>query len=255
MSHRTSPELYKLADNAFAVTGLYHVHISVNAGFITTSESIVHIDAGMRVADGRYLLKLSGEVAPARGKIYLILTHHHTDHIFGMRAFKERGAKVIGHRELKEWIANFWLEPGLPVPEIYKQRVLSGAEPSEEEKAFLPEVEITLPDEVIEDDTTLHIDDEEIQLLYTPGHVSSEISVYHPASKTLFAGDTIYEGMPLTTRFGGPREWQQWIESLERLKKLEIEKIVPGHGKICGMEEIERNIAHLGGSWGPRALG
>ena len=79
-------------------------------------------------------LKLSGEVAPGRKNIYLVLTHHHTDHIFGMRAFKERGAKVIGHRELKEWIANFWLEPGLPLPKIYKERVLSDAEPSEESR-------------------------------------------------------------------------------------------------------------------------
>jgi cyclase len=84
--------------------------------------------------------------------------------------------------------------------------------------------------------------------LYTPGHVPSEVSIYHQASRTLFVGDTIYEGMPPTTRFGGPKEW---IESLERLQELEIEKIVPGHGKVCGPEGIEQNIAYLHGLLGP----
>ena len=239
------PKLHQFGNNAFAVIGLYHPCGSVNAGFILTGRSIVHIDAGMRLADGRYLLELSAKLAPGREKLYLILTHHHTDHIFGMRAFRERGAKVIGHRLLAEWIEEFWLKPGKSVEEIYKEKVLSGGEPSGDEKTFLPEVELFPPDEAIEGDTVLNIDGEEIHLLYTPGHVPSEISVYHPASKVLFAGDAIYAGTPPTTRFGGPGEWREWIESIEMLRKLEIGAIVPGHGEICGTDEMEKNIAYL----------
>jgi len=239
------PKLHKLSESVFAVSRLYHPHETVNAGFIITERGIVHIDAGMRPADGRYLLELSTELAPDREKLYLILTHHHTDHIFGMRAFRERGAKIIGHRLLVEWIKEFWLKPGKPVEEIYREKVIPGIRPSREEEAFLPEVEIALPDEMIEADTVLRIDGEEIRLLCTPGHVPSEISVYHPDSKVLFAGDAVYSGMPPTTRFGGPKEWREWIESLERLRELGIKAIVPGHGGICGMEGLERNIAYL----------
>jgi glyoxylase-like metal-dependent hydrolase (beta-lactamase superfamily II) len=239
------PKLYQLGGNAFAVTGLYHPRWTVNAGFILTQKSIVHIDAGMRPADGRYLLELSVKLAPGREKLYLILTHHHTDHIFGMRAFRERKAKIIGHRLLGEWMESFWLASGKTVKEIYREKVIPGIEPSKEEEAFLREVELYPPDEVIEGDTVLRIDSEKIHLLYTPGHVPSEISVYHPASKVLFTGDTVYAGMLPTTRFGGPKEWREWIANLESLQKLKIETIVPGHGEICGMEEVERNIAHL----------
>jgi glyoxylase-like metal-dependent hydrolase (beta-lactamase superfamily II) len=84
-----------------------------------------------------------------------------------------------------------------------------------------------------------------LELIYTPGHVPSEISVYHPESQVLFAGDTVYEGMPLTTKFGGPKEWRLWIKSLEKLQRLDIRNIVPGHGNICGKEEIQRNIEYL----------
>jgi glyoxylase-like metal-dependent hydrolase (beta-lactamase superfamily II) len=81
----------------------------------------------------------------------------------------------------------------------------------------------------------------------TPGHVPSELCVYCPGSKVLFAGDTIYEGMPPNTRFAGPAEKAEWVRQLRRLRELDIEVVVPGHGAICGKEEIDRNIALLGG--------
>ncbi|MBS7632832.1 MBL fold metallo-hydrolase, partial [Candidatus Bathyarchaeota archaeon] len=109
----------------------------------------------------------------------------------------------------------------------------------------LGDVKLFFPDQTFKEDTTLRVENEELLLLYTPGHVPSEISVYHPKSKTLFAGDTIYEGMPLTTKFGGPKEWKHWIKSLEKLETLDIKNIIPGHGKICGKEEINQNIAYL----------
>jgi glyoxylase-like metal-dependent hydrolase (beta-lactamase superfamily II) len=51
----------------------------------------------------------------------------------------------------------------------------------------------------------------------------------------------------LATRFGSPTEWKIWISQLERLKKLEIDTIVPGHGELCSKKEIDRNIAFLRG--------
>jgi glyoxylase-like metal-dependent hydrolase (beta-lactamase superfamily II) len=94
-------------------------------------------------------------------------------------------------------------------------------------------------------DTVLTIDGDEICLLCTPGHVVDEICVYHPASKTLFAGDAIYEGTAPTTRFGGTEDWRKWIFHLNRIKKLDIQNIVPGHGRICSKSEIDRNINFL----------
>ena len=86
---------------------------------------------------------------------------------------------------------------------------------------------------------------EDIHMLVAPGHVPSEISVYHRASATLFAGDRRYEGVPPTTRFGGPAEWKAWISHLERLRQLDIDIICPGHGGLCSKEGIDRNIGYL----------
>ncbi len=35
-------------------------------------------------------------------QVFVILTHHHSDHVFGMRVFKDRGARIIAHKWLAE---------------------------------------------------------------------------------------------------------------------------------------------------------
>lgn len=245
------PEVHRFSDDVYGVTDLRHIAgIGVNAGFILTSDTIIHIDSGMTILDGEYLLNKSKEKAVRQRNILLILTHHHSDHIFGMRVFKEAGAKVIAHENVRRFLS-FRRPPFFRTlldsykPFIIKLMVKRFSYTKERAEKELGDVKLFLPDEVFREDTSLQINDDNLLLLYTPGHVPSEISVYHPRSKILFAGDTIYEGMPLTTKFGGPKQWKELIRSLEKLEKLDIKNIVPGHGKICKKDEIRRNIAYL----------
>lgn len=237
-----SPKVHKITENVYAVTDLYHSAgggFGTNAGIIFTSRSVVFIDAGMSIASGEFLWRVAEQRMKGDEDLYLFITHHHADHVFGMRVMKEKGAKVIGHRELGAWFLRL---NGAQYKEFLAQR--AGWSSVKRDKIF-GDVVLTSPDQGIEKDTVLTMDGEEIHVLFTPGHVSDELSVYHPKSRTLFAGDTIYEGTDLTTRFGGPNEWREWISQLERLGDLEIETIVPGHGKLCSKKEINRNIAYL----------
>lgn len=237
-----SPEVTEITKNVLAVTGLYHSAESgftVNAGIIFTEKSVIFIDSGMSIASGEFLWEIAQKRMKGNEDIYLILTHHHSDHVFGMHSIKKRGAKVIAHEITGMWFRRL---PGEKYKKFLAER---DAWPPEKADAVYGNVALSEPDEGIDHDTVLNIDGDEIHVLVTPGHVPNELSVYHPKSKTLFAGDTIYEGSELTTRFGGPVQWKIWISQLERLKKLEISNIVPGHGKLCGKEEIDRNINYL----------
>jgi len=239
-----SPEVHKLTENVYAITGLYHSAgkgFGTNAGMIFTQKSIIFIDAGMSIASAEFLWQIAQKRIEEKENLYLILTHHHGDHTFGMRIMKEQGAKVFAHKIIKHW---FEMYSGDQYKRFLTER--SGWSPEEGDRIF-GDVIFFEPDVVIEQDTILNIDNEEIHLLVTPGHVQDELSVYHPLSKTLFAGDTIYEGSDLTTRFGGPNEWKIWISQLDRLKQLDINTIIPGHGKLCSKKEIDRNINYLKG--------
>lgn len=244
-------KLHRLKENAYGITRLFHLsNVGVNAGFIVTKNSIIHVDAGMTVADGKSLLVQSNKEAKKKDNLFLILTHHHSDHIFGMRVFKEAGAKVIAHKNVRKFLSHRTLplfQNSLTTykPFIVRLMVRKLSYTKEKAEEILGDVKLFLPDETFKEDTSLQIDGDSILLLHTPGHVPGEIAVYHPKSKTLFAGDTIYEGIPLNTKFGRQKEWKLWIQSLEKLDELAIETIVPGHGRICGKDEIQRNITYL----------
>lgn len=237
-----NPIVHEISQNVLAITGLYHSaegKFFVNAGIIFTSRSVIFIDAGMTISSGEFLWRTAKKRMKGDEDLYLILTHRHSDHVFGMRIIKENGAKIIAHKIVSMMFKNF-------SGEQYKQFLVERQKWSKEKgDRIYGDVVLYEPDQIIDRDLDLNIDGDEICLLVTPGHTPDSISVYHPKSKTLFAGDCIYERSPLTTRFGGPNEWKTWISQLERLKQLDIKTIVPGHGNLCSKNEIDRNIAYL----------
>jgi len=78
----------------------------------------------------------------------------------------------------------------------------------------------------IQDGMALRVADEEAVLLHTPGHSEDSICVHLPGSSTLFSGDTLYR---ISDHLGAyPRAY---LATLERLARLEIRSIYPGHGR------------------------
>jgi glyoxylase-like metal-dependent hydrolase (beta-lactamase superfamily II) len=176
----------------------------------------------------------------------LILTEHHSDHVFGAHLFKAKGAEIIAHKSTKEFLEG----DGKDYVEIMiklHNKPWQGGMPEGYDfgRTFFQKVELVLPDKTIDESTELYVGSEELRLTPSPGHLEGCISVYLPRTKILFAGDTIYSGYSPTTRFGDEQLWREWIKSLERLRELEIEVIVPGHGPLCNRFEIEQNLKYI----------
>ncbi len=233
--------VHALAPQVLAVTGLYHAAgepFTVNAGMVLTSTTIVWIDAGMTRASAAFLAKTAHSRKTVQDKALLVLTHHHSDHVFGMRIMKEHGATVLAHREARPFLEGDTGNYRAFIADQYGM-------PPQEADQLLGDVQLSVPDVLIEEDTTLGSGDDEIQILVTPGHVSSELVVFHPPSGTLFAGDAAYADGPPATRFGGPAEWREWIGHLRRLQRLAIRHVVPGHGPISPKTVLEDNARQL----------
>lgn len=229
----------QLADNVYAVLDLAHP-IGVNAGFVVTREGVVVIDSGLTHPSALTILGYIEAAAPGSQIKYLILTEHHSDHIFGAHVFKAGGAEIIAHKLAREYLES----EGQGYVEARMFEMPGGFDFG---RTFYRNVELVLPDRTIDGPADLSVGGELLRLIPTPGHLLDCISVYLPRSRILFAGDTVYSGYPPTTRFGDERLWSQWIVSLKRLKQLDIERIVPGHGPLCGKSEIDRNIEYLTG--------
>jgi cyclase len=100
-----------------------------------------------------------------------------------------------------------------------------------------PDRYIAMPTVTYEDRMSLHYGDTEVQLLYYgPAHTFGDTLVYFPESKTLFAGDiAFFYAMP----FAAAGKVSGWLQVLDRVKELDIELIVPGHGPVGGKQELE----------------
>ena len=70
-----------------------------------------------------------------------------------------------------------------------------------------------------------------LEVVHTPGHASNHLCFILKEEKFIFTGDHIMNGS--TVVIGPPDgNMKQYIESLEKLKNYDIEKIAPGHGEV-----------------------
>lgn len=143
----------------------------------------------------------------------VLLTHAHTDHIYGINKLLETFPDALIYTNAEG-------EKGLQNPKWNFSRYHDDVED------FI----ISSPQNirVIEQEGTLQIDDLTVKVLFTPGHEPSCLSFQ--IGTTLFTGDAYIPGIKVVTTF--PRSNKQLaIVSEQRLKALEATgiKIMPGH--------------------------
>jgi len=97
-----------------------------------------------------------------------------------------------------------------------------------------------------EGDAKLGKDDFNLQAILCPGHSPGSVCLYLPDSKVLITGDVVFYMSVGRTDFpGGSTALLK--KSIERLSKLDVEFLVPGHntepnGVIRGKDLIKRNF-------------
>jgi cyclase len=84
-----------------------------------------------------------------------------------------------------------------------------------------------------------------IQILLTPGHTPSNISVYVPSDGVLYCGDCLVNGYLPNLDAGSAAGWEIWLGSLDRVAGLAPRIVVPGHGPVAKGGEVPRLIARV----------
>jgi glyoxylase-like metal-dependent hydrolase (beta-lactamase superfamily II) len=71
------------------------------------------------------------------------------------------------------------------------------------------------------------------QVMYTPGHASDGIVLYHPEEKILISSDALWEFdmAVITERIEGSRALFCVEQSLDKIEALDVAVVYPGHGK------------------------
>jgi glyoxylase-like metal-dependent hydrolase (beta-lactamase superfamily II) len=188
-----------------------------NAGFIVTDDGVVVIDALGSPALAQALLAAIRRVTdqPVR---FVIVTHYHADHIYGLQVFKALGATVIARQEGRTYLNS----------ETAERRL----EASRQELAPWVDAQTRLvpADRWLEDDSTLTVGGERLLLRHVgPAHTAEDLAVFVERSRVLFAGDLVFRGR---VPYVGTADSQAWITALTGLIALKPAVIVPGHGAL-----------------------
>jgi cyclase len=209
-----------------------------NPSFVTTSDGVVVIDTPQLPTKAVAMRQQAESFGPIR---YLINTEHHVDHIFGNHWFKGAGT-VVHHRGVHERFM-------VPYPELDPFAYAMEAIPTDDPDgaALVPSRDVYYADLnkygiVFTGDLTLHLGDHTFHLLHTPGHTPGQIAVHVPEERVVFTGDTIFSECATWLMTS---DVDQWLASLERLRCLDVDYIVPGHGPLTDLHYIATQRAVL----------
>ena len=239
----------EVAPGVYFASGTGKVTLWSNAMVVVNEADVVVVDSHITPDAARALIQSVKAVSdkPIR---YLINSHFHFDHAHGNQVFPE-GVEIIGHEYTRERLLGDVLNEStykvLGSPAAQQRRIdalesqIASAQGKERATLqlrltalkrhvkALDEIEPTPPTITLTRKMTLFRSEREIQIHHLGrGHTGGDVVVYLPAEKVLFTGDLFYDGPP----YLGDSFPEEFISSLEALKKLEFDVIVPGHGPL-----------------------
>jgi len=181
---------------------------------------------------------------------YIIDSHYHYDHAFGNQVFIA-DAQVIGHDNTRKRLSTdetmrqyTFLNSVTPVPErVEALRKRIAQESDQVQKSALErqvansiayleqvkEVTVTPPNVSFDRTMTLMRGRREIRLLYLGrGHTDTDVVTYLPKERIVCTGDL----MESLISYAGDSYPEEWIATLEKLKALDFDTVMPGHGVV-----------------------
>lgn len=207
-----------------------------NAGFVVTDEGVLVVDGLGSPALARELLKEIRRVTsqPVR---YVVVTHYHADHIYGLQVFKQAGATIVAHEAAREYLNSDTALKRLEAsrtelaPWIDSSTVLTSAD------LWLTGVE-----------NQIKLGGMEFVIRRVgPAHTPEDLVVLVPQLRVLFSGDLFFRGR---IPFVGQADSRLWIRSLEGLIKDQPQWVIPGHGPassdpLTDLKLTRDYLAHL----------
>ncbi|KWT94156.1 SoxH-like protein [Variovorax sp. WDL1] len=189
-----------------------------NAGFVVTEQGVVVVDALGSPTLAEELIKEIRRVTPQPVK-YVILTHYHADHVYGLQAFKATGATVLAQAQGREYLTS-------DTARLRLEASRKDLFPSIDENTRLVPADRWLDGK----ETTLKLGSFEFLIRHVgAAHTPEDVVVYVRERKVLFAGDLVFRGR---VPFVGQADSRQWIDSLGTLIALKPRIVIPGHGPV-----------------------
>ena len=268
-SHRFT----EIAQDVWFVAGTGRVHTMSNAMVLVGARDVLVVDSHV-TPDAAEALLSSLSVITDKPVRYLVNSHYHFDHAHGNQAFPE-SVEIIGHSftraKLSGEIGNVLEEStfksfsdGVPtLVASLERQVAEESDPTRrgvlqerhrvqrEYMRSIGEVVPTPPNITLETEMTLfQLADRgsrEIRLLHLGrAHTGGDVVIFLPGERVVFTGDMMLPGLA----YMGDGHVDEWPATLEALKSLDFDVLLPGHGPPVRSKDVITNFqAYLTDLW------
>jgi glyoxylase-like metal-dependent hydrolase (beta-lactamase superfamily II) len=215
---------------SFDVPGERNEGHTSNAGFIVTDDGVVVFDSLGTPALGNALLAKIRSVTdkPVR---YVVVSHYHADHIYGLQAFRDQTKAVILSQEKGlSYTDQNNLDDENADARLAQRREALAPWVNAETRIVTPELTFRVASEI---SLGKHL----MQIVYAgPAHSMSDVMMLVLPERILFAGDIVQNGrVPfMASAAVNTRNWQA---SLAQVAALKPRFVIPGHGKTHASAE------------------
>ncbi|NOZ64586.1 MAG: MBL fold metallo-hydrolase [Caldiserica bacterium] len=161
---------------------------------------------------------------------YVLITHCHFDHSLAAPDFKEKGSKIVAHYKTAEALEK-------DTYKIWPEN--------------LPAVKAVKVDIKVKKDCLINLSGYQVKLLHTPGHTAGSSCFMAEISgrKCLFTSDLFLPSGKIGWKGSIDFNLAEFGESLRKIRALDFDILLPGHGDMLEKEEgrecIERAIENL----------
>lgn len=205
-----------------------------NSGVVIGSRGALVIDSGINGSMARQI-QACVKLLTDKPLLYVANTNYHGDHTFGNYAFPDT-VEIVAHCKTRDSMNDLEAEKRI------RGRNLFG-----NDAAIADVTRWRKPDRVFDGECMeLDLGNRTVQLWhFGPGNTPGDTIVYVPEVKAAWTGNFLSNELIGNTMLleGGPREY---IDTLARFKnKLELDRIIPGHGPMGTSAAVNKLIAYL----------
>jgi glyoxylase-like metal-dependent hydrolase (beta-lactamase superfamily II) len=193
-----------------------------NGGIIAGRNYVMAIE-GFFTPQGAHWLSVQAKKLTGRFPTYVVLTHHHADHVNGVEGYLADGNPTIvfGTDAMRAQA----LTKGTPLSSGLVQAM-----------QVLSVLDTNTP-------TTIDLGGRRVNLVPRAGHTSSDVTVELQDPSIVFGGDLIWNAMIPNFVDAIPTVLTRQVKSLRRERSTVY---VPGHGAVADAAAMDRYLAVLG---------
>jgi cyclase len=256
----------RITDDIYHAVGTGALTVGCNGAVIINQNDVLVVDSHISPAAASALREEVKTLTPKPIR-YVVNSHFHFDHAHGNQIYGPE-VEIIGHDFTRAQLVSGASKSGRSyalfvgtLPDQMKQLKERIASATGEERSKLERplavmerhhqatqaVTPTPPTVTLNETMTLYRGGREIRLLFLGrGHTGGDVVTFLPKERVLVTGDLLTAG----PSYLGDGYFTEWIATLEKLKSLDFDTVLPGHGDAFkGKAKVDHWQAYLRDFW------